>query len=478
MPISLRRAQLRPRSIRGRITALVALLAVLLLVPGGVLGAVVARHAIADQEWREARRQVAITAADIRAGRLRNPVVPRVVGADLVQVVVPGHRVIASSAAARGMPPMSTAWPGPQEPRRDVQTCVEPEVGCVRLSVVRVRPTADSPVVYAGRRAPSRLSTGIFDGIFAVQVAALIVLAAWAAWTVTGRTLKPVEAIRAELAAMNFNDLSGRVLEPDRQIEIARLARTINDTLGRLEQAKRGMERTLDRQRQFAADASHELRTPIAGLRTRLEEAQLYPDDIDQPAMLEEALRDIDRLEAIATDLLLLTRLGTNMTDAMETIDLAELVKAQVAKRGDPHPVQLQLEPGVLVNAVRVQISRVLANLLDNAQRHAKSTVITAVQRVNGQAELAVDDDGDGVAEPDHERIFQRFTRLDPARSRDRGGTGLGLAIASDIARVHHGTLHIEDSRCGGARFVLHLPLWTSGDTDPESTDPDVAAPQ
>ncbi|MBC6463695.1 sensor histidine kinase, partial [Actinomadura sp. HBU206391] len=338
-------------------------------------------------------------------------------------------------------------------------TCAQPGLGCVRLSAVRARPGPDSPVVYAGRRAPGALSAGIFDTIFAVQVALLIALAAWAAWKITGRTLKPVEAIRADLAAINFNDLSRHVPEPANQEEIARLARTVNQTLGRLEHARRGLERSLDRQRQFASDASHELRTPITALRARLEEAQLYPDDIDRQAMLEQALSDVDRLESIATDLLLLARLGVNLPDTLETIDLAELVRSEVARRMDPQAVRLRLDSGVMVDAVRPQISRLLANLLDNAQRHARHTIVAEVHSNGDRAELAVTDDGGGIAEADRERIFQRFTRLDPARSRDQGGAGLGLAIASDIAHVHHGTLHIEDPPSGGARFVLRLPL-------------------
>jgi anti-sigma regulatory factor (Ser/Thr protein kinase) len=112
----------------------------------------------------------------------------------------------------------------------------------------------------------------------------------------------------------------------------------------------------------------------------------------------------------------------------------------------------------VTVNAVSTQISRVITNLLDNAQRHAEQTVQIQVSRKGDSAELAVTDDGDGIAEADRERIFQRFTRLGAARSRDHKGTGLGLAIARDIAQAHFGTLQVEDS-AGGARFVLRLPL-------------------
>jgi signal transduction histidine kinase len=218
-------------------------------------------------------------------------------------------------------------------------------------------------------------------------------------------------------------------------------------------------ERMLAQQRQFAADASHELRTPLAGLRAQLEEARLHPDQTDLPELLDAALRDVDRLEAITEDLLLLARVAAEAPAEREPVDLAETVRAEVSRRAGGLDMRLRLEPGVTVNANGSQIGRLLANLLDNAQRHAKHTVEVRVRRAGAFAELAVTDDGAGVAVPDRERIFGRFTRLDTARSRDCGGTGLGLAIAHDIAQTHQGSLRVEDTSGNGACFVLRLPL-------------------
>jgi signal transduction histidine kinase len=249
------------------------------------------------------------------------------------------------------------------------------------------------------------------------------------------------------------------VLQPYGDKEITQTAPTDPDTIGRL-------ERELQKTWQFASDASHELRTPVAGLRAELEEAQMHPDQTDLGDLLDRALNDVDRLEAIIKDLLVLAETEAGPPMDLRRVDLGELVKAEVSGRKDRIAVELELQPGVTVNAVPTQIGRVLTNLLNNAQRHAERTVRIQVSRDGDNAELAVTDDGDGIAEADRERIFQRFTRLDAARRRDHKvghkGTGLGLAISHDIAEAHAGSLEVGDSVTGGARFVLRLPLAAS----------------
>ncbi|MFC4536236.1 sensor histidine kinase [Sphaerisporangium dianthi] len=452
------RVRLRPQSIRGRVTALVTLLATLLLIPSGVLAGLVAHQSVDGDGWPAARQEASIAATADRLGRLGKTFASQVPGVTLVQVVDADHHVIAASPMARGLPPLTETWPSPREPQLDVRTCAQPRVGCVNLSAQRVSAAPDSDVVYAGSPAPTGSITDAIDSIFVIQGLVLILLAVTMTWKVTGRTLRPVEAIRAELAAINVNDLSTRVPEPAGNDEIARLAHTINGTLSRLQNAKDQMVRALDHQRRFTADASHELRTPVAGLRAQLEEAQLHPDDTDLADLLRHSLRDVDRLQAIICDLLLLERLGEGSSRPRTRLDLAEVVRAEVSRRSDPLHVRLELAPDVTVEAVRTHIGRVLGNLMDNASRHARKSVTVTVRRAGDSAELIVDDDGDGIAAPERERIFQRFTRLDAARSRDKGGTGLGLAIARDLVQTHDGTITAEVSPDGGARFVVRLP--------------------
>ncbi|MEU4227597.1 ATP-binding protein [Nonomuraea sp. NPDC026600] len=231
-----------------------------------------------------------------------------------------------------------------------------------------------------------------------------------------------------------------------------------------LQRLQAGLRESLDRQRRFTTDASHELRTPVAGLRAQLEEAQLHPGETDLSDLLERALSDVDRLQAITTDLLLLARLGADQDVTLESVDLTRLIETEMPLHAhDPHPVRLRLEPGVVVDAIPGQIGRVLTNLLDNAQRHAARRIDVGLRRSGDNAELTITDDGPGVPASERENIFQRFTRLDTARSRGAGGTGLGLAIAREIAHAHHGTLHVETPPTHGARFILRLPLAHQG---------------
>ncbi len=327
-------------------------------------------------------------------------------------------------------------------------------VTVIASAIAALAPTPSAPVGVAvgkgaiGRRTRSVPSAKTMKVIVLAHLTAFAALAGWAGWVATGRALRPVATMRSELDDANARDLSRRVTQPPGDDEVARLARSVNATLARVERAAL-------QQRQFASDASHELRTPVAGLRAQLETAQLYPDDTDLQALVRSALRDTERLEAIIDDLLLLAKIGTRVD--VERVELSELVRQELAGRTDKLPVRVKLSRDVAVRGVRMQLGRVLANLLDNAQRYGNSEVRVIVTREGDQAVLAVENDGADIPLEDRERIFDRFARLDAARSRDAGGTGLGLAIARDVAIAHRGDIRVED--CPGcARFVLRLP--------------------
>ncbi|GAA3650279.1 HAMP domain-containing sensor histidine kinase [Nonomuraea antimicrobica] len=427
----------------------------LILVPTAVAVSVIVSQTISDVMWEATQQQVVLVAAAVRKGALSSRIVPSVPGVDLVQVVEPNGHVLAASDHAGRTAPMVSARPS-GDGIQDLQTCTGGKLGCLRVSALRVNPGDGSPLVYAAARTAVMTSTTMDDTILAVQAALLAAAVGGITWYVTGRMLRPVEAIRSELATTTLSDLSHRIAQPSGNDEIAKLIRTLNHTLLRLERATHA-------QRRFVADASHELRTPLAGLRLKLEEAEMHPQDIDVGELIHEGLYDIDRLQAITTDLLLLTGLESSAAGARETIDLADLSYTELSRRADPIPVTPSLLGGVIVEAVPGQLGRVLTNLLDNAQRYARGRVELRVSRDGTYAIMAVSDDGPGVPVADRERVFERFTRLDAARSRDHGGTGLGLAIADDIVRAHSGTITIRDSAHGGACFEVRLPLSSPG---------------
>ncbi|MEV0660254.1 sensor histidine kinase [Actinomadura luteofluorescens] len=445
--------RMRPRSIRARDTLVAAVIAALALGVTAIGVDVAVRSAVKAELLRRTQVDARRVSGGVRDGTLEGAIRDDSRGRVLIQVVEPGGRVTNATPGATDRPPVSRLWPPSNMRVQDFTECRGrwPDRECFVSEAIRVSTAPDSVVVYAAARQPAYLVNGLLEGVLGSGVLLLAAVAAGITWRVVGRTLGPVEAIRAQLAEISATDLSRRVPQPPGQDEIAQLARTANETLDRL-------ERAVARQRQFASDASHELRTPIAGLRANLEDASMHPEDNDLRGVIASALRDTDRLESIVTDLLLLARIGTGGPAAQEPIDLAALAGAEVRRRSSELRIVTELTRGVVVRGVRMQLVRLLGNLLDNAERYAGSCVTVRVGRHGDRALLVVTDDGIGIAPADRERVFERFTRLDTARSRGAGGAGLGLAIAREIARAHGGTLRIEDHP-SGARFALRLPL-------------------
>ncbi|MET8729462.1 ATP-binding protein [Streptomyces parvus] len=319
-------------------------------------------------------------------------------------------------------------------------------------AVEATTPDGVTLTVYAGAPlAAEQEAVNTVRGAMLTGLPVLLVVVAGVTWLVTRRALRPVEGIRQEMAAITASeDLARRVPEPDSRDEIAALARTTNETLTVL-------EASVERQRRFVADASHELRSPIASLRTQLEVAEAHPELLDLPG----AVADTVRLQVLAADLLLLARLDAGEKPGSATVELGALVREEVSQRTrDRIAVAVEVPEGGAfeVNGSRGQLSRVIGNLLDNAQRHAESSVAVSVAADGRGVRVEVRDDGAGVPEGERERIFERFVRLDDARSRDDGGAGLGLAIARDVAARHGGTLTVHRADEGGAAFRLWLP--------------------
>ncbi|WP_458086121.1 sensor histidine kinase [Streptomyces malaysiensis] len=281
----------------------------------------------------------------------------------------------------------------------------------------------------------------------------LVLIAAIAYFTVR-IALRPVEAIRVLTASVTANDPRERVTVPATGHEITALATTINTTLQRLDNAAA-------QQRRFVADAAHELRSPLTTLLASLEVALAYPERTDWPAAATTAARQTRRLQALAEDLLLLARLDTRaLTADPETVDLAALASRlteQYPLTERPLALTCDSTTPAHVHGNPDECERLLRNLIDNAARHAAHRIQVTIRSQDAWVVLTVHDDGPGVPTEDAERIFERFVRLDDARSRDHGGTGLGLAIARDLAHRHRGTLTLTP-RTLGACFRLRLP--------------------
>jgi signal transduction histidine kinase len=294
-----------------------------------------------------------------------------------------------------------------------------------------------------------------------VLVPLAVVLLAAVVWWLVGRTLRPVDAIRREVESIGLDDLGRRVPAPGTGDEVDDLAATTNMMLERL-------QRSVELQRRFVGDASHELRTPLTRLRTSIE-VDLADPAGDREATLRSALDDAIEMQHLVDDLLFLARrdAGVTATDG-RLIDLDVLldeeVRAARAERGVD--IDMTAVGAAVVRGHEGHLRRLIRNLLSNAAEHAAGRVAVELRETNPGVELVVSDDGPGIEPPDREKVFERFVRLDEARSAANGvrrgvrsgGTGLGLAIVRDIAHDHGGEARIEEHDGGGARFVIVLP--------------------
>jgi signal transduction histidine kinase len=440
------------RTVRARTTLLAALVVATALAIGSVALLVVLRTSLTRSGDAAARTRAADLAALAVGGGLPTTLPPA--GEDDVAQVVDGAgRVVAATANATGRPRITTFVPaGTDLAVRTVRLRDGEDREDYRVWVVRAGPGA----VYVGRNLDSVDETiDTVRGVLGVGLPPLLVLLAGSTWLLIGRALRPVEAIRAQVSDIGERALDRRVPVPATRDEIGRLARTMNEMLDRLQAAD-------DRQRGFVGDASHELKGPLAAVRTELEVALAHPDRTDWPRLAGELLAEVRDLDRLVHDLLFLAR-GDSGRDPLVPVpvDLDDVVLDEAARlRGT---TRLRVDTAG-VSAAPVlgdpgELARLTRNLLENAERHARSTVRVGLSCRDGAAELVVEDDGPGVPPEHRERIFDRFVRLDGARSRDDGAAGLGLAIVAAIAGRHGASVAVTPAGgSGGARFVLRLP--------------------
>jgi signal transduction histidine kinase len=436
-------------SVRFRITAFAALATLLVLGVAGV--ALVAAHRRLLTESLD--DGLTLSASDITRqlaeGRL--PATITGLGDDdaSAQLVDGSGRVLAASANLRGRPPLVLPrFTGPAA-TRSARMPYDP--AHFRVLSRRVPTPAGEGVLHLARNASDvDASVRLLARSLAVAVPVVAALLAALVWYLVGRTLRPVEAIRTEVAGIGGGDLHRRVPLPGGDDEIARLARTMNAMLERVDEAAR-------RQQRFVADASHELRSPLTRMRTELEVDQAHPGSADLASTQRSVLAETIGLQNLVDDLLLLARsdAGAARLPAGTPVDLDDVVRAAVAQTpaGGVH-VEVSSSGDGSVSGDAGELTRAVRNVVENAVRHASGTVVVA----RHAGTITVTDDGPGIPAGERTRVFERFTRLDGARSAG-GGTGLGLAIAREIVDRHGGTIAVDGSVTSGARVLIALPV-------------------
>ncbi len=338
-----------------------------------------------------------IGAGDDRLPRLALP-------RTLAQLVDPRGNILFASSRLRGAPPMRTL-PGTQG-RTGPTTEEIDQVGHVRVIVISFR---ENFVLLARTLESVDHEVAIFKRALLFALPALAALMAVLIWVVVGKTLRPVRAAMA-------------------------------------------------REEQLLADVSHELRSPIAGVRALLESESTVPDEIELNRL--EALTVLGRLESLANSLLAMAAVEEReRLEGASPIDLDEVVLRVVGRTAPPSGVEVDVSgvSGGQVLGIEDDLERMIENLVSNGLRHATAAVVITVAERAGEVVLTVGDDGPGIPPDRREEVFERFTRIDGARSRDRGGAGLGLAIARAIALAHAGSIVARESATGGALFVVGL---------------------
>jgi two-component system OmpR family sensor kinase len=304
--------------------------------------------------------------------------------------------------------------------------------------------------------------------VTAAGLAGILLLSLW----VVRLALRPLDAISATAAAIGSGDLGKRVDRAEERTEVGRLGLALNAMLGQIESAfnarrasEDALRRSEARMRRFIADASHELRNPIAATRAY---AELLPEAArrgseDRERAIDGIRREADRMGVLVDDLLLLAHLDEGRPLAREPVQLDELVfeATELAHTLDPdRPLELDVEQAAVLGD-RLRLRQVIDNLLSNARSHtpARASVRISLNGEDGSARLAVADSGPGLDPAVRDRVFERFYRADATRSDDDRGAGLGLSIVAAVVKAHGGEVSVTSTPGQGATFVVTLPL-------------------
>jgi signal transduction histidine kinase len=458
--------RLRPLSLRGRVTwAVLSLLSVILVVLFTGVDLVLSSRLHADARTRLTDR-VAL-AAQLDPQLNAQQLVDRLRGDGVTARLCVRDGGGCVAAASDPAPPGRRYPPGPAG-RRAAGPQAEVPVETAG-SVIFVRTELRGNQLLTLSLDTTQITDAVRRLIFLEVVGGLLALlvAGLASALVSRAALRPLEDMTALAGQIAGGDRGRRLGHPRTDSELGRTAAAFDSMLDELEAALVTANAAEAGMRSFLADASHELRTPMAGLQANAE--LLLREELDRPDREQVAvamIRETRRAARLVDDLLTTARLGQGgLALSTERLDLARLAETEVARARTLAPaltftLRQDAEPMVLGDPVR--LGQILTNLLDNA-RHATpagGTVTVEVRRDAGWVRLEVADTGPGVPAADRSLIFERFGRGDASRSRDTGGAGLGLPIARGLAVAHGGELSYVESPVG-ARFQVRLPAAT-----------------
>lgn len=435
--------------VRARTTLLAAALVLVMLAVTGVALVAAQRHTLVESVDEALERQASAVAKQVDDRLLPEVLAGQGDDDAFAQVIDTSGQLVAETTTSPGR--FELALPGGDKP---VFRSVDVPRGEGEYRVMSVR---HAGVVIRTATPLDDVNDSVSTLIRGLSVAmpAATLLLAGLVWILVGRVLSPVEQIRRQVAEISGSSLDRRVPEPATRDEVARLAQTMNRMLGRL-------EASAARQQRFIADASHELRSPLARMRAELEVDMAQPDGADHPATQRSMLDETESLQRLVDDLLLLARSdGDGAFGRREAVDLDDVVLREVRsmrEAGGP-TIDSSSVSAAQVEGDPTHLARVVRNLLENARQHGGPSVTVSLVEREGQAVLTVSDDGAGIPDDLRERVFERFARADDARVRTGHSSGLGLAISREFVTAMGGSIVLDPAHGPGASFVVRLPL-------------------
>jgi signal transduction histidine kinase len=443
-------------SLRLRYAIMASLFAAVTFAAGGAFAITRYHDSLVSSVYSSVRGLANTIASEGRKASLPDPIpMPVASGVPRVQVIDSSGRVISGDPASVRYPPLLA--PARVQSQQVVSVSHPANLPERRAAVAAVRassPAGPVTIIVAASLDAADTETNQALELSALLGAISVTVVGVVAWLTAGRTLRRVELMRAQVEAITASgDLARRVRDAGTD-ELAQLSSTLNEMLT-------AMSRSAERQRRFVADAAHELRTPLAGLSTSLEVAISHPETAADGNWVAELADGHRRLGRLVNDLLVLASLDGEAPRRCQAVDVAGVVTDCTRRVTLPG---IELHAGriehVVVSGDESQLTRVVTNLVDNALRHARSTVQVGLTSEDGHAVITVADDGPGIRPADRDRIWGRFVRLDPDRARASGGSGLGLALVKELVAEHGGTTSVTDPGHGtGALFVVRLPL-------------------